>query len=650
MGYFYTLVNRSFFVYIDNMKIDLKNNKKKNNGKNSPNNKKHPNFINQLMLVVLFFVFISAIYGMLVNKKENIKESNLTEISSVIISGNVKEIIVSGGEIKLTQNDGVILKATKEPESSLSETLSNYGVTPEQLSITPITIKNQSGFKYILLASLPFLIPLLIIGFLIYMMTRQVKGAGMQAFNFGQSRARIVDPNDEKNRITFNDVAGAKEAKQELKEIVEFLREPKKFFEIGAEIPKGVLLTGHPGTGKTLLARAVAGEAKVPFFHLSGSEFVELFVGVGASRVRDLFKTAKKLAPSIVFIDEIDAVGRSRGVGMGGGNDEREQTLNQILVEMDGFEPTDKVIVIAATNRSDVLDSALLRPGRFDRRVMLDLPDRGDRFEILKIHAKKKKVEEGVNLETIASRTPGFSGADLYSVMNEAAILAARRDAKELAFIDLTNAVEKVMIGPERQSHLMDDKEKKLVAYHEAGHALLASLLPHADPVHKVSIISRGNAGGYTLNIPLTDKHLPTKNRFLDDLVVMFGGYATEEIVFGDVTTGPSNDLQVATNLAREMVTKYGMSSDIGPLVTTPSSKVMFGNAFEGEISPAMQNRVDNEVERIMKDSHSRAHKLINENRHILDAIANKLIEVETLEQDAYNELIKSFGIEPKTL
>ncbi len=636
------------------MKIAFKNNKKKNNTKNGKpnggNRRKEPHFVTQLVGVVLFFVLISSIYGLIVNRKETIKDSNLTEISQSIILGNTKNVVVTGGEIKLTQNDGTILRASKEPESSLSETLANYGVSPVQLSNTPITIKNQSGFKYILLSSLPFLIPIIIIGILIYMMTRQVKGAGMQAFNFGQSRARIVDPNDEKNRVTFNDVAGAKEAKQELKEIVEFLREPKKFFEIGAEIPKGVLLTGHPGTGKTLLARAVAGEAKVPFFHLSGSEFVEMFVGVGASRVRDLFKTAKKLAPAIVFIDEIDAVGRSRGVGMGGGNDEREQTLNQILVEMDGFEPTDKVIVIAATNRSDVLDSALLRPGRFDRRVVLDLPDRSDRFEILKIHARKKKMEEGVNLETIASRTPGFSGADLYSVMNEAAILAARRDAKELGFIDLTNAVEKVMIGPERQSHLMDDKEKKLVAYHEAGHALLASVLDHADPVHKVSIISRGNAGGYTLNIPLTDKHLPTKNRFLDDLVVMFGGYATEEIVFGDVTTGPSNDLQVATNLAREMVTKYGMSNEIGPLVTVASQKVMFGNSFEGEISPAMQNRVDVEVERIMKESHARAHELLNKNRHVLDAIANKLIEVETLEQDAYNELIKSFGIEPKTL
>jgi cell division protease FtsH len=359
---------------------------------------------------------------------------------------------------------------------------------------------------------------------------------------------------------------------------------------------------------------------------------------------------AKKMAPAIIFIDEIDAVGRSRGVGMGGGNDEREQTLNQILVEMDGFEPTDKVIVMAATNRSDVLDSALLRPGRFDRRVMLDLPDRRDRNEILKIHAKKKKIAEDVNIETIAARTPGFSGADLYSVMNEAAILAARHNRKELIQVDLTNAVEKVMIGPERQSHLMGDKEKRLTAYHEAGHALLASLLPHADPVHKVSIISRGNAGGYTMKIPLDDKRMHTKNSFLDDIVVSMGGYATEEIIIGDVTTGPSNDIQVATSMAREMVTKFGMSNDIGPIATLPANKVMFGESADGLISQNLQNRVDSEIEKIIKNSYEKAKKLLIENRNILDAIANKLIEVETLEQAEYNEIIESFDLKPKTL
>ncbi len=641
-------------MYIKIMRIVFKkmNNKKnKANGKNSGNkgNGAGPGFFAQLLGVILIFVFISGIYGLFSGNKEKIIDGNLTDVATAVNTGTAEKITVSGGEIKVSLKDGTFIKANKEPESSLSETLSNYGVSPEKLTATNIEVKSQSGFKYILLSSLPFLIPLIIIGFLIYMMTRQVKGAGMQAFNFSQSRARIINPNDPKNRITFDDVAGAREAKQELREIVEFLREPKKFFDIGAEIPKGVLLTGHPGTGKTLLARAVAGEARVPFFHLSGSEFVELFVGVGASRVRDLFKTAKKLAPSIVFIDEIDAVGRSRGVGMGGGNDEREQTLNQILVEMDGFEPKDKVIVMAATNRQDVLDTALLRPGRFDRRVTLDLPDRRDRTEILNIHAKKKKIGPDVNLPVIAARTPGFSGADLYSVVNEAAILAARRNAKELAQEDLTSAVEKVMIGPERQSHILSDKEKKLTAYHEAGHALLASLLPHADPVHKVSIISRGNAGGYTMKIPLDEKRLPTRNRLLDDVVVSLGGYATEEMILGDVTTGPSNDIQVATNLVREMVTRYGMSEDIGPIATTPAPKVMFGSPVEGDISQTLQSRVDNEVEKILKNAYSKAKNLLKEYRHVLDAIANKLIEVETLEQDAYNSIIQEYGILPKT-
>ena len=629
------------------MKIVFKKMKSKDKKKK---NKNEPSFASQILGVVLFFFLLSGIYGIVSNKKEIIKNGTLSEISKAINNNNAKSVVVTGSNIKLELNDGTFIKTSKEPESSLTETLANYGVSPDKLSSANIVIKTQSGFRYILLTSIPFVLPLLIIGFLIYMMTRSVKGSGMQAFNFGQSRARIINPDDAKNRITFDDVAGAREAKQELKEIVEFLREPKKFTDIGAEIPKGVLLTGNPGTGKTLLARAVAGEARVPFFHLSGSEFVELFVGVGASRVRDLFKMAKKMAPAIIFIDEIDAVGRSRGVGMGGGNDEREQTLNQILVEMDGFEPTDKVIVMAATNRSDVLDSALLRPGRFDRRVMLDLPDRRDRNEILKIHAKKKKIAEDVNIETIAARTPGFSGADLYSVMNEAAILAARHNRKELIQVDLTNAVEKVMIGPERQSHLMGDKEKRLTAYHEAGHALLASLLPHADPVHKVSIISRGNAGGYTMKIPLDDKRMHTKNSFLDDIVVSMGGYATEEIIIGDVTTGPSNDIQVATSMAREMVTKFGMSNDIGPIATLPANKVMFGESADGLISQNLQNRVDSEIEKIIKNSYEKAKKLLIENRNILDAIANKLIEVETLEQSEYEEIIKSFGIEPKTL
>ncbi|MCX6754653.1 MAG: ATP-dependent zinc metalloprotease FtsH, partial [Candidatus Nomurabacteria bacterium] len=468
---------------------------------------------------------ITIAYTYLSKSPEDIKNLTISDVAKGITAGTVEKIEVSGSEINVTFKDKTLGKAKKEVESSLSETLFNYGVTPAELSASQIEIKDESGFSYWILVLLPFIIPLLLVGFFVWMLTRQVKGQGMQAFTFGQSKARITDPNDKNSKVTFKDVAGSKEAKEELKEIVDFLKNPKKFLDIGARIPKGVILTGAPGTGKTLLARAVAGEASVPFFHLSGSEFVEMFVGVGASRVRDLFKMAKKASPSIVFIDEIDAVGRVRGTGVGGGNDEREQTLNQILVEMDGFEPNEKVIVMAATNRSDVLDPALLRPGRFDRKIILDLPDRSDREEILAIHSIKKPFAEDINLKVIAERTPGFSGADLYSLMNEGAILAAREDRKKVAQFDLIRSIEKVMMGPERKSHLLSKKEKEITAYHEAGHALVASCLEYADPVHKVSIVSRGNAGGYTLKLPLEERRLQSKKEFLDDIAMSLGGY-----------------------------------------------------------------------------------------------------------------------------
>jgi cell division protease FtsH len=444
-------------------------------------------------------------------------------------------------------------------------------------------------------------------------------------------------------------VAGCKEAKEELKEIVDFLKSPKKFLDIGARIPKGVILTGAPGTGKTLLARAVAGEASVPFFHLSGSEFVEMFVGVGASRVRDLFKMAKKAAPSIIFVDEIDAIGRTRGGGFGGGNDEREQTLNQILVEMDGFEPNDKVIVMAATNRPDVLDPALIRPGRFDRKVILDLPDRADREEILKIHAVRKPLAEDINLKLIAERTPGFSGADLYSLMNEGAILAARENRKKVFQFDLIRAIEKVMLGPERKSHLLSKKEKEITAYHEAGHALVASVLPNADPVHKVSIVARGSAGGYTLKLPLEERRLQSKREFIDDIAMSLGGYVAEKMIFGDITTGPSSDLQGATNLARAMVTRWGMSDVIGPVsLIGEGGRTQFSEVVEKEYSENISTKVDSEVSRIMNDGIKSAEKVLTEHRKALDAIAKKLIEVETLEREDFEKVLIANGIEPK--
>ncbi len=619
--------------------------------KNTNNNKdKKPNIVNQLFMGLMIFMAISLGYSLISKKPTDIKQLTISDVARSTIDGTVEKIQVEGGMVNVYFKDKTVGKAKKEVESSLSETLALYGVTSVQLAGTPIEVKNESGFMYWLLNILPFLLPVILIVFFIWMLTRQVKGSGMQAFTFGQSKARVTDPNDKNARVTFKDVAGAKEAKQELEEIVDFLRNPKKFLDIGARIPKGVLLTGHPGTGKTLLARAVAGEAGVPFFHLSGSEFVEMFVGVGASRVRDLFKMAKKQAPAIVFIDEIDAVGRVRGTGVGGGNDEREQTLNQILVEMDGFEPNEKVIVMAATNRSDVLDPALLRPGRFDRRVTLDLPDRADRLAILEVHSIKKPFAEDVNLKVVAERTPGFSGADLSSLMNEGAILAARENRKTVAQFDLIRSIEKVMMGPERKSHLLSIQEKKITAYHEAGHALVASVLPYADPVHKVSIVSRGSAGGYTLKLPLEERKLQSKKEFLDDIAMAMGGYSAEKMIFGDITTGPSNDLQVATNMARAMVTRWGMSDEIGPIaLESDGGRTMFGRGVnDQEYSERVSALIDAEVSKIMNNALAVANQVLTDHRTVLDAIANKLVEVETLEQDEYNVIITAHGIIPK--
>jgi len=438
------------------------------------------------------------------------------------------------------------------------------------------------------------------------------------------------------------------EAKEELAEIVDFLKAPKKFLEIGARIPKGVLLMGAPGTGKTLLAKAVAGEAGVPFFHMSASEFVEMFVGVGASRVRDLFKMAKKSAPAIIFIDEIDAVGRHRGAGLGGGHDEREQTLNQILVELDGFETNESVIVMAATNRPDVLDPALLRPGRFDRRVVLDLPDIADREAILKIHSKKKPFTEDVNLRRIAERIPGFSGADLANLVNEAAILAARNGRKRVEQMDLINSIEKVLLGPERKSHILSDKEKKIAAYHEAGHALIAAALPEMDPVHKISIISRGRAAGFTLKLPTEDRHFYSSKYFLSELAVSLGGFVAEKLIFGDITTGPHDDLKKATDLARALVTKYGMSEKIGPLAFGGREEYVFlGKDFSAErdYSETLATLIDKEVSRLMHGALKKAKEILTRHKNALDALAQKLIKEETIERDEFAKFVQAYGI-----
>lgn len=614
--------------------LNEKGNKKKKKSEGS--------LSSSIVSTILIMMILTALYLAISGENKKTTEISISELANAVSTNQVKSIKVEGEEIEAVFLNEEIKKTKKEAEASLSQTFSELGVDKTALQNVNIEVKNPSGFMVVLLNILPFLLPILFIVFFFWYLSRQVKGQGMQAFTFGQSKARITDPNDKNNRVTFKDVAGAKEAKEELGEIVDFLKSPKKFLDIGARIPKGVMLTGAPGTGKTMLARAVAGEAGVPFFHLSGSEFVEMFVGVGASRVRDLFKMAKRASPSIIFVDEIDAIGRVRGTGVGGGNDEREQTLNQILVEMDGFEPTDKVIVMAATNRADVLDPALVRPGRFDRKVTLDLPDRNDREEILKIHSMKKPLEADVNLRVIAERTPGFSGADLYSVMNEGAILAAREDRKKVAQLDLIKAIEKVMLGPERKSHLLSKKEKEITAYHEAGHALVASVLPDADPVHKVSIISRGSAGGYTLKLPLEDRKLQSRKEFQDDIAMSLGGYVAEKMIFGDLTTGPSSDLQVATNMARAMVTRWGMSNVIGPIA------YIGRNNDEKPYSEEVAKSIDNEVSKIIHEALEKAEQVLKDKKEVLDAIAKKLIEVETLEQAQYDELISSFGIVPK--
>lgn len=574
----------------------------------------------------------------------------LSQIAADIKAGTIVSITVQGDTVTAKYNDETEKQSRKETESALSETLRNYNVTDEQIATVAIEVQDEGGVRFWFLTLAPLILPIILLFGIIWFLSRQMRGAGMQAFTFGRSLARLTSPEDHAQRVTFADVAGAKEAKEELTEIVDFLKNPKKFIQIGARIPKGVLLMGAPGTGKTLLARAVAGEAGVPFFSISGSEFVEMFVGVGASRVRDLFEQAKKAAPAIIFVDEIDAVGRVRGSGVGGGNDEREQTLNQILVEMDGFEPNEKVIVMAATNRPDVLDPALLRPGRFDRRVTIDLPDRKDREEILKVHARQKPLGPDVKLGVVAERTPGFSGADLGNLMNEGAILAARENRRELAQFDLIRSIEKVMLGPERRSHVLNKKEKEITAYHEAGHALVSSVLPYADPVHKISIISRGRAAGYTLKLPFEDRKMQSRKEFLDDIAVSLGGYIAEKMIFDDVTTGASNDLQVLTALARDMVTRYGMSEKMGTIAyESAQGRVLFGGGVEGgEVSQEVAAQIDAEVKRIIDAAHKKAEGVLKKYHKALDAIAEKLVEVETIERDDFEKLLIANGITPK--
>ena len=595
------------------------------------------------------FILLSVLFSMLFStNKETPQLLSINEVVNKINSGEVKSIIVSGDTLKLELNNGVLATSKKESEAGFSETLKNYGVDAKTLQGVEFKIEEESGFKFWAGVIIPSLLPIIIMVLLFWWIFRQAKTGVNQAFTFGKINLKLFSAL--KDKITFKDVAGQKEAKEELEEVVDFLKNPKKFLAMGAKIPRGVLLMGQPGTGKTLLARAVAGESNVPFFHISASEFVEMFVGVGASRVRDLFQTAKRAAPSIIFIDEIDAVGRERGAGLGGGHDEREQTLNQILVEMDGFDRDTNIIVMAATNRPDILDSALLRPGRFDRRVILDMPDIKDREEILRIHSKGKPIEKDVDLKIVAIRTPGFSGADLANLVNEAAIWAARHGRKQVVQMDFFSSIEKVILGPERKSRVISEKEKEITAYHEAGHALVAAGLKASDPVHKVSIISRGMAGGYTLKLPSEERHLRTKSQFLADLAVAFGGYIAELTMFKDLSTGSSNDIREATKLAHRLVTQYGMSDKLGPRTFGKSHELIFlGREMttEKDYSEAIAGKIDEEVSGLIDKAFLAAKKIITTHKNVLTKIAKTLIEKETLEQEEFYKIIKSFNLKP---
>ena len=584
-------------------------------------------------------LLVALVYSASGSNQPTKNEVPISQVVEQVKSNQIKSIETTGREITAQTVEG-----KKEKSQYTGQSLPNYlkdlGVTDTEISKVEI---NETAVKdyslWINLAS--FIIPLGLIGVFLFFMLRQAQSGNNQAMSFGRSKARLFNA-DQKKKITFAEVAGVPEAKEELREVVEFLKYPAKFAQLGAEIPKGVLLVGPPGTGKTLLARAVAGEADVPFFSISGSEFVEMFVGVGASRVRDLFAKAKRNAPCIIFIDEIDAVGRQRGAGLGGSHDEREQTLNQILTEMDGFEQDTNVIVMAATNRPDVLDPALLRPGRFDRRVVIDRPDIKEREAILEVHSKGKPLAKGVDLHRVAKQTPGFAGADLKNLFNEAAILAARRNKRKVGQDELTASIEKVMLGPERRSRVMSEHEKKVTAYHEAGHALVATYSPRCDPVHKVSVVSRGMAGGYTWYLPDEDKLLRAKPDFEDELAAMLAGHAAEQEIFGEVTTGASNDIQHATELAHRMVVDYGMSEKLGPIAYREKQELVFLGRELGEqkhYSERVAGDIDSEIKSIMDQAQRRAKSLIKKHKPKLKQVAELLIKEETIEGPDFDKL-----------
>ena len=596
-----------------------------------------------LYIVVAMMLVAFLVVSLTRNSQGSVAVMDIGEVAKLARAGDVDRITVNGQDLTVETEDGKTYKSRKEARGSVVEALQDLGVPASAFGSDADQIVIQVKVPSIWTNISPLLfsvVPVLLMaGFFIFLM-RQAQGAGNQAFSFGKSKARVFT--GDKPTVTFQDVAGAEEAKQELQEVVEFLKEPQKFASLGARIPKGVLLIGPPGTGKTLMAKAISGEAGVPFFSISGSEFVEMFVGVGASRVRDLFEQAKKNSPCIIFIDEIDAVGRQRGAGLGGSHDEREQTLNQILVEMDGFDTDTNVILIAATNRPDILDPALLRPGRFDRQVVMDRPDAKGREAILNVHIKGKPLEPDINLATIAKGTPGFAGADIENLVNEAAILAARRNKRAIGMPEFQEAVERVIAGPERRSRLITEEERQIVAYHEAGHAVVMQMLPNSDPVHKITIVSRGMALGYTMPLPEEDRLLYSRDRFRDELAGLLGGRVAEEEVFGDITTGASNDLERVTSLARRMVTQYGMSDVLGPQTFGEKEELIFLGREIGEqrnYSEEIAEEIDREVRKLVNEAHVRATTIIRESRAKLDELARRLIEHETVDASEFQAM-----------
>ena len=597
------------------------------------------------IVYILFFAAIIILgYVYFAQSPGDQEVLSINQVAADIMAGKVSRIVEDDNRLQVIYRGDVqdIERfSNKEPETTLVQQLIDLGVSPEMLSPEKIKLEIKAPSAWMGIANiLMYVLPFLFLGGVFWFVFRQAQGSNNAAMSFGKSRARMFS--GDQPTVTFVDVAGVEEATEELQEVVEFLREPAKFIQLGARIPKGVLLVGPPGTGKTLLAKAVSGEAGVPFFSISGSEFVEMFVGVGASRVRDLFDQAKRHSPCIVFVDEIDAVGRQRGAGLGGSHDEREQTLNQMLVEMDGFDTDTNVIIMAATNRPDILDPALLRPGRFDRRVVLDRPDMRGREAILKVHVKGKPLAPSVDLGVLARGTPGFVGADLENLVNEGAILAARRNKKVIEQNDLEEAIERVIAGPERKSRLISQEEKRIIAYHEAGHAVVMNAVPEADPVHKVTITSRGMAGGYTLALPEDDRTLMGRRKLQAEMVGLLGGRAAEELVFNDITSGASNDLERVTNLARAMITRLGMSKELGPMVYGKKEELIFlGREIseQRDYSEAVAEQIDQEVRKLVGEAYDRARQILIEYRDKLDAVALRLLDVETLTREEFEAI-----------